>query len=1316
MGNACGSTLAFELMPIEQLPTYPAELWQYKSLLRSIGKNVHFSDKQHLIKNLKMVHDQYQKKYDFMMDWRIWCDAYEGAQKRLAARQAKLPKIDYPALPISDHADKLCKLIRTNRVVVIAGETGSGKTTQIPKICLQAGQGVQGFIAQTQPRRLAARTIASRLAQELKSNLGEHVGYKVRFSDATSDDVFVKVVTDGILLSELQTDKTLSVYDTIIIDEAHERNLNIDFLLGYIKLLLREREDLKLVISSATIDEKKFSDYFWNAPVVRVSGRTYPVDIFYRPYLEENIEINQRIVDCIKEICSLRIGGDILVFLSGEREIREASRVLGKAFQFNFEVIPLYARLTLSEQDRIFLPHKHRRIVLATNVAETSITVPGITFVIDAGKARISRYSYRSKVQRLQVEAVSRASAEQRAGRCGRVSAGICYRLYSEQDLEGRPEFTDPEILRTNLAAVILRMLYLGLGDIEHFPFISAPDNRMINDGYKLLGELQAITAEKKLTSMGRKLVLLQVDPRFARMLVEASANGSLKELSIIVSALGIQDVRERPLEFQEAADAKHAQWKDKTSDFVTILNLWNSLETHRKLLTKNQFSKYCRNQFLSPVRVKEWYDLVRQIRFTCRSMSMTLNRLPADYRSLHCAILSGLLSHIGVRGEKNEFLGPRTKKFVIFPSSGVAKAPPKWLMVASFLETSRIFAVNVAKIDPSWLLPMVKHLIKSSYSAPFYNNKSGHVMAMRRQILFGLTLVEGEKIHFGKVDPAEAHNVFIQKALVENGYEGPGIFKIKNDSLLKRLEKLEHRTRRRDIVADESAIQTFYSQKIPLSVNNCPDFEKWRIEKEQSDSEFLWMKREHLMLRDVSSEELSQFPDRLLFEGNEYNLHYRFQPGHPDDGVSVVIPIALLHQVPKYYFEWLVPGMLRTKCIRLLKSLPKSLRRKLVPIPDTVDVLLDGVIAQNRPLISFLGDRLNKDFALGVHIADWNLDEIEPWHEMNFILQDVDNQVLAKSRCIISLKKKYRKELRIQIENGDNDFITSDRLVSWDFDFLPERISKKVGKMNIVLWPSLRDRENYVSVELLDNAIEADNCARKGQLRFAMLKGKKIVKFLSKKMLQSNELNFYSAGLDKSGHLVDALIKGAFNEAIFSLEKVIRTRIEFDACYNKGIGNVAQIAEANWGVIESLLPELRKIQTRLSKLCGPSDSLKKDIKYQLFWLFDPVNLQAYSSVNLKQYRRYTQALTLRLEKWPRQSARDQIHSEYLFKLIEPCTCALQVGELSFGSQKKIRDFLWLVEEYRVSLFAQQLGTRVKVSAKRLEREWKLIHCQLEGN
>ena len=480
MGNACGSTLAFELMPIEQLPTYPAKLWQYKSLLRSIGKNVHFSDKQHLIKNLKMVHDQYQKKYDFMMDWRIWCDAYEGAQKRLAARQAKLPKIDYPALPISDHADKLCKLIRTNRVVVIAGETGSGKTTQIPKICLQAGQGVQGFIAQTQPRRLAARTIASRLAQELKSNLGEHVGYKVRFSDTTSDDVFVKVVTDGILLSELQTDKTLSVYDTIIIDEAHERNLNIDFLLGYIKLLLREREDLKLVISSATIDEKKFSDYFWNAPVVRVSGRTYPVDIFYRPYLEENIEINQRIVDCIKEICSLRIGGDILVFLSGEREIREASRVLGKAFQFNFEVIPLYARLTLSEQDRIFLPHKHRRIVLATNVAETSITVPGITFVIDAGKARISRYSYRSKVQRLQVEAVSRASAEQRAGRCGRVSAGICYRLYSEQDLEGRPEFTDPEILRTNLAAVILRMLYLGLGDIEHFPFISASDKKNV--------------------------------------------------------------------------------------------------------------------------------------------------------------------------------------------------------------------------------------------------------------------------------------------------------------------------------------------------------------------------------------------------------------------------------------------------------------------------------------------------------------------------------------------------------------------------------------------------------------------------------------------------------------------------------------------------------------------------------------------------------------------------------------------------------------------------------------------------------------------
>ncbi len=1303
-------------MPIKELPKYPATARQYEALLRSIYKNVSFIDKSRLIGNLEVVRDQYKKKYDFMKDWRIWCDSYEVAQQRLAARQAKLPKIDYLALPISDRADKICELISTNRVVVIAGETGSGKTTQIPKMCLTAGQGIQGYIVQTQPRRLAARTIASRLAQEFNSNLGEHVGYKVRFSDRTSDDIFVKVVTDGILLSELQADKTLSLYDTIIIDEAHERSLNIDFLLGYIKLLLCKRENLKLIISSATIDEEKFSKYFWNAPVVRITGRNYPVDIFYRPYLKENIDINQRIVDCIREICSLSIGGDILVFLSGERDIREAKRVIEKVFPLNFDTISLYARLSPREQDKIFHPNARRRIVLATNVAETSVTVPSIRFVIDTGRARISRYSYRRKVQRLQIEAISRASADQRAGRCGRISAGICYRLYSEQDLLQRPQFTDPEILRTNLASVILRMLHLGLGDIEHFPFISSPDQRMINDGYKLLEELQAITAQKKLTSVGRKLVMLPVDPRLARMLVEASANGSLTQLCIIVSALGIQDTRERPLEFQQAADAKHAQWKDKTSDFVTILNLWNSLEVQRNLLTKNQFSKYCHDQFLSTVRVREWIDLVRQIRLTCRSMSMTLNQIPADYRSLHCAILFGLLSHVGIRGDKNEFIGPRNRKFVIFPSSGLAKAPPKWLMAASFIETSRIFAVNVAKIEPSWLPPIARHLIKSSYSEPFYNVKSGHVMATRRQILFGLTIIEAEKIRFGKIDAAEAHNIFIQQALVENGYQGLGEFKNQNDNLAKTLEKLEDRTRRRDLVADESAMQTFYSERIPTSINNCPDFEKWRIEKEQENSEFLWMKPEDLMLREISSGELSKFPDKLFYEGNEYQLRYRYQPGHPDDGVSIVIPITLLHQVPKFYFDWLVPGMLRNKCIRMLKSLPKMLRRKLVPIPDTVDVLLEGVSAQNRALISVLVDRLNKDFALGVTMADWRLDEIEPWFKMNFILEDLDNQFLASSRCLTSLKKEYKKELRSQSENKRDDFSISGRFVRWDFDSLPKKISKKVGKMNIVLWPTLKDHVDFVSVELLDSEIDADNYIRRGQLRFAMLKGKKVVNHLTRKMLQNNELKLYSAGLDKSKRMVDALIKAAFNQAIFSLDKVVRTRTEFFDYYNKGIGDVVQIAEDNCRVIESLLPELREIQTRLSNLCGPTDVIKKDIKNQLLWLFDPTNLQGYSSDNLKQYRRYIQGLMLRLEKWPRQSSRDQMYSEYFFKFIEPCACALQDGELGFRIQKKMRNFLWLIEEYRVSLFAQQLGTRVKVSYKRLEREWTMILHELQDN
>ncbi|RLA48216.1 MAG: ATP-dependent RNA helicase HrpA, partial [Gammaproteobacteria bacterium] len=910
-------------------------------------------------------------------------------------RGLQIPAITYPEeLPISGKRDEIRKLLIAHPVIIVAGETGSGKTTQLPKICLEAGRGITGLIAHTQPRRIAARTVASRIADELGVKLGAAVGYQVRFKDHSTDHTLIKLMTDGILLAEIQRDRFLNRYDTIIIDEAHERSLNIDFLLGYLKRILSQRPDLKLIITSATIDVERFSKHFDEAPVIQVSGRTYPVEYRYRPMLEDR-DVNEAINAAVEELLGLPQKGDILVFLSGEREIREAALSLRRCQFPHVEILPLYARLNLAEQNRIFQPHRGIRVVLATNVAETSLTVPGIRYVIDTGLVRISRYSYRTKVQQLPIEPISQASANQRAGRCGRLSDGICIRLYSQDDYEQRPLFTTPEILRTNLAAVILQMLRLRIGDVRRFPFLEPPDNRQVNDGFALLKELKAVDKKEGLSATGRKLAHFSVDPRLATMLIAAQRENCVREVLIIVSALSIQDPRERPADKREAADQQHRQWRDKSSDFVSILNLWDHFEEQRQALSRNQFSKYCRKSFVSYMRMLEWRDLHHQLHNDCRQIGINVQRNKVDHDNIHRALLTGLLAHVGFRQEAREYDGVRNRKFYLFPGSGLAAKPPKWVMCAELIETSRLYGHHNAGINADWLPALADHLVRKNYSEPHYDSRNGQVMAYEKQTLYGLTIVERRRVRYGTIDPKVCREIFIQAALVEGAYlksaqsindpnrgpnrgqnggrsgsrnsggkrrrekPGGGQFARHNADLLTHFHDLEERMRRRDILADEAVLYQFYDQRVPLDVVSLPTFERWRKTAEKASPRLLFINRELLVNKAPTQHEEAQFPKVIHWGDIDYRLSYRFDPGHSEDGVSVEIPLDILHQVPRYRFDWLVPGLLRDKCIALIKSLPKQWRKHFVPVPEFVDRVLPRLKAENRPLYEVLGEQL---------------------------------------------------------------------------------------------------------------------------------------------------------------------------------------------------------------------------------------------------------------------------------------------------------------------------------------------------------------------
>ncbi|MBP54256.1 MAG: ATP-dependent RNA helicase HrpA, partial [Marinobacter sp.] len=944
-----------------------------------------------------------QKDLEKMAQW------LDRGQARVTERQAMHKPATFPAsLPVSERVDDIREAIEQNQVVIIAGETGSGKTTQIPKICMNSGRGIRGLIGHTQPRRIAARTVAGRIAEELGEQTGGQVGYQVRFTDTTSDQSRVKVMTDGILLSEVQHDRFLDRYDTLIIDEAHERSLNIDFLMGYLRQLLPKRPDLKVIITSATIEVERFSQFFNGAPVIEVSGRTYPVDVRYRSLTGDEDDRDQGWTDGVlrameeieqHERAEKQPPGDVLVFLPGEREIRSLSKVLRHADLRHTEVLPLYSRLSNQEQNRIFQGHRGRRIVLSTNVAETSLTVPGIRYVIDTGVARISRYSVRSKIQRLPIEPVSQASANQRAGRCGRVAPGICFRLYDETDFINRPEYTDPEILRTNLASVILQMTTSGLGDIRHFPFLEPPDRRLINDGYKLLEELGAVDDKRRVTNLGRTMARLPLDPRLARMLVISSEQGSLAETLVIIAGLSVQDPRERPQDKQQAADQAHAPFNDKESDFLTLLNIWNFYEEQRQELSQNQLKKVCQKSFLSWMRMREWRDIHRQLTLICREQKLKLNRDSASYESLHKAILAGLLGQVAVKLEKKEYLATRNRKVMIFPGSKVSKTGPKWIVAAEIVETSRVFARVVAKIEPEWIEPLAGHVVKHHFFEPHWEQKRAQVMGYEKVSLYGLDIIAKRRIPYSKVDPAECRNLFIRRALVEGDYQSRAPFIARNRELLDTVENLERKTRRRDLLVEDEVLVAFYEQRLPADIVSGRHFESWWKQLSADQLRDMELTEADILQRPVDEQADSLYPDYLEWEGVRYPLSYEFEPTSERDGVTLQAPVMALKQLPARRLEWLVPGLLREKCIALVKGLPKALRRNFVPVPDFVDAALENLQASNEPLALQLGEQLRRMTGVRIDADAWPQEDLPKHLRMNLRVVDDAGKPIAEGR-----------------------------------------------------------------------------------------------------------------------------------------------------------------------------------------------------------------------------------------------------------------------------------------------------------------------------
>ncbi|MER7989494.1 ATP-dependent RNA helicase HrpA [Streptomyces noursei] len=1257
----------------------------------------------------------------------------DEAELRVAQRREAMPAVSYPPeLPVSQKKDEILAAIRDHQVVIVAGETGSGKTTQIPKICLELGRGVRGLIGHTQPRRIAARTVAERVAEELKTPLGEAVGWKVRFTDQVGGDTLVKLMTDGILLAEIQTDRELQQYDTIIIDEAHERSLNIDFILGYLAQLLPKRPDLKVVITSATIDPERFSRHFGDAPIVEVSGRTYPVEVRYRPLLEEGGQDPDRdqitaICDAVDEL-QAEGPGDVLVFLSGEREIRDTADALNKKNLPATEVLPLYARLSHAEQHRVFQRHSGRRIVLATNVAETSLTVPGIKYVIDPGMARISRYSFRTKVQRLPIEPVSQASANQRKGRCGRTSDGICIRLYSEDDFLTRPEFTDAEILRTNLASVILQMTAAGLGDIEKFPFIDAPDRRNIKDGVDLLRELGALDttqkdARKRLTPLGRKLSQLPVDPRLARMVLEADRNGCAREVMVIAAALSIQDPRERPSDKQQQADQQHARFKDETSDFLAFLNLWSYVREQQKALSSSAFRRMCRTEFLNYLRIREWQDIYTQLRTVAKGLGVHLNETDAAPDHIHTSLLSGLLSHIGLKDAdaKNEYLGARSAKFAVFPGSALFKKPPRWVMSAELVETSRLWARVNARVEPEWIEPLAEHLVKRTHSEPHWEQKMAAVMAYERVTLYGVPIVAQRKVNYGRIDPEVSRDLFIRNALVEGDWRTHHQFFHDNRKLLGEVEELEHRARRRDILVDDETLFDFYDQRIPADVVSGAHFDSWWKKKHREEPELLNF--EHSMLINESAEAVTKddYPDSWRQGKLKFKVTYQFEPGADADGVTVHVPLQVLNQVAAEGFDWQIPGLREQLVTELIRSLPKPIRRNYVPAPNFAARFLDSTVPLQGALTTSLAAGLQRMVGVPVEAADFDLAKVPDHLKITFRVVDERRRKLAEAKDLEALRLQLKPKTRAAISRAFEQAAErpgKDRqgetppagpeqrtgLTSWTIGTLPRTFETRRAGQPVKAYPALVDEGSSVAVRLFDTEAEQLTAMWAGTRRLILLN----VPANPAKFAQDKLSNQQKLALSRNPH---GSIAALFEDCVTAAADRLIAARGGPAWDEEAFRKLFDAVRAD--LVDATLKTIQQVQEVLAAWQACERRLKAtsfasllpsltDVKEQLAELIKPGFVTAHGAKRLPDLMRYLVAADRRLTQLPTNAERDRSRMAKVKEMQDEYAWLLEQFPQGRPVPAAAREIRWMIEELRVSYFAHALGTAYPVSDKRI--------------
>lgn len=1252
-----------------------------------------------------------------------------------AERRTPVPPFELMSgLPVTEHGEELVRAVRENRVVIVCGETGSGKTTQLPKIAMMAGRGETGMIAHTQPRRIAASSVAKRIAEELKTNLGDVVGYKVRFTDKTHSGATIKLMTDGILLAETQTDPLLRAYDTVIIDEAHERSINIDFLLGYLKRLLSRRADLKVIVTSATIDAERFAEHFADengrpAPIFNISGRTYPVEIRWRPLDDVDEADDRTMLEAIENAVSeleMAGRGDILVFLPGEREIRETEDYLRKTRVGKVEILPLFARLSASDQEKVFKPSGLRRIVLATNVAETSITVPGIRYVVDTGLARVKRYSYRSKVDQLLIEPVSQAAANQRAGRCGRVAEGICIRLYDEEDFARRPAFTDPEIFRTNLAAVILRAKALKLGDIREFPFLQAPPARAIADGISILQELRALTPEGELTKIGRELSRLPVDPKLARMLLAGSEFGSLSELLIICSGLSVQDPRERPLDQQEAADRAHKELADERSDFLSFVKLWRWYEKAKAEKESNRkFDAELHRRFLSARRMREWRDVYKQLDTIVEELGWRKNTAPATYEEVHRALLSGLLGNIGSKSAESDFrappyLGARGIKFWLWPGSVRAKKSGRWIFAGEIVETSRLFARTLADVEPEWIEAAAGDLVRRHAGDPRWEKRRGEVVASERGTLYGLTLYKDRSVLYSRYDAVAAREVFIREGLVPGEIETRGAFLSHNLRLVREIRELEHKTRRPDVLVDDEQIFAFYDEKLPADVCGTISFEAWRKEAEKKDPRLLYLSKEELMRHDATNATQQYYPKTLEMAGVTMALTYHFEPGSPRDGITLTVPVYALNQIDPVRCEWLVPGMVKEKAQALLKSLPQKIRRHCVPIADYAKAFYarcgEGQ-RTDRGFLTVLAEDIRETLSVPCTASDFKVEQLPPHLIMNFRVVDEHGRTLEMGRSLAQLRAELgglAQDAFQSVAQADESVAKdlAEGVTDWTFGELPELMEISRRGQTLIGHPALVDQGNVCSIEVFDDPVEAARTHRKGLRKLFRLVLREQVKYVERSLKDLGRVSMQAAvvpGLSRLFESADTLSRGVVDavlEATALVDPLPTDEESFKARKEDVRGRLTLVAGEVARLLTTIVTEATSLPMKLRRFTDAPE-LVRDVEEQLDALFPPDFLLAAPLSQLMHYPRYLKAIHYRLDRYRDDPKRDAERQAALTALRVPYLRA--VAARRGVPDPQLTDFRWLLEELRVSLYAQQLRTPMPVSVKRLERIWATI-------